>query len=171
MCIIVLVMFGTCPQRLCAQIVGLSTNLAEYVEGGTLNVEASMGFSRHWSVDAGVAYNPYYYNARQRSISIGGKFWPWHVYSGWWMSGKARWQEFNENRTLNNEGDRWGPSISGGYSRILGKHFNLDIGLGIWGGYEVYTTYACEKCGRFIDEGSRFFILPDDITIALTYIF
>ena len=77
---------------LAAQEVALSTNLADYAALGTMNMEATYGFARHWSVNAGVKYNPFSFGEgekakqlRQRAVSAGARFWPWHIYSGWWM--------------------------------------------------------------------------------------
>ena len=54
---------------------------------------------------------------------------------------------------------------------MLGRHFNLDFGLGLWTGYTTYVTYACPTCGRIIGSDQRLFILPNDLMIALSYIF
>lgn len=166
---------------LAAQEVALSTNLADYAALGTMNMEATYGFARHWSVNAGVKYNPFSFGEgekakqlRQRAVSAGARFWPWHIYSGWWMGAKVQYQEFNEGGLVSpetSEGDRYGGGLAAGYSRMLGKHFNLDLGLGMWAGYSVYTTYACQVCGRKVDSGSRFFVLPNDVILGINYIF
>lgn len=166
---------------LAAQEVSLSTNLADYAALGTMNMEATYGFARHWSVNAGVKYNPFSFGEgekamqlRQRAVSAGARFWPWHIYSGWWMGAKLQYQEFNEGGIVSpetSEGDRYGGGLAAGYSRMLGKHFNLDLGLGMWAGYSVYTTYACQVCGHKVDSGSRFFVLPNDVILGINYIF
>ena len=48
----------------------LRANVAELVQGATLDFEASVGFSRHWSADADVRYNPYFDALRQRSAGM-----------------------------------------------------------------------------------------------------
>ena len=80
----------------------LSTNLADYAELGTLNFSASYGVSRHWSLNADLKYNPFTYKKeesllqhRQRSISAGARYWPWHIFSGWWLSAAVKYQEYN----------------------------------------------------------------------------
>lgn len=164
-----------------AQEFGVSANLAELAAGGTLNIEASYGFARHWSVNAGAKFNPFSFGEgtdavllRQRSLSAGTRWWPWHIYSGWWMGAAMRYQEFAEGGLSGpetTEGDRFGGALSAGYSAMLGPHVNLDFGLGAWGGYSIYTTYACQSCGRRIAAGSRTFILPGDIILAVSFIF
>jgi len=164
-----------------AQNVALTTNVLDYVEFGTLNLEASCGIARQWSLSAGVKYNPFSFGSgngafvdRQRSVDAGARFWPWHIYSGWWLSGKAKWQEFSRGGLVSRqsvEGDRYGAGLGGGYSFMLNTHLNLDIGLGLWGGYEKYVAYECLNCGRIIDGGEKFFVLPNDIMLTLSYIF
>lgn len=167
------------------QRLALSTNLAGYADGpGTMNVEASYGFSRHFSACASGRYNPFA-DDKQRAFAVGARWWPWHVYSGWWMAGKAQWQEFSSASDAPSgaalsgtslegnlsEGDRIGASLSAGYSRMLGKHFNLDLGLGVWGGYHKTLVYACPTCGRLQGSSDGLFVLPDGLVVALTYIF
>ena len=149
----------------------LRTNIAELAQGATLDMEASVGFSRHWSADADVRYNPYFDALRQRSFGVGARYWPWYVYSGVWLSGKARYQEYSMASSATEEGDRYGGSLTAGYSRMLGRHLNLDFGLGLWGGYETYSVYACETCGRIRERGAKYFLRPDQLILALTLVF
>lgn len=169
--------------RASAQEYSVSTNLLGWANMGTMNVEASYGFARRWTAVAGVRYNPFtFYHPqshdamrhRQQSYSIGLAFWPWHIHSGWWVSGKMRYQEYNiggfrspETR----EGDRIGASLSLGYSYMLSEHFNVGLGAGLWSGYDFFTRYTCPSCGRIIDTGKDAFILPDDIILSIAYVF
>ena len=164
-----------------AQELSLSTNLADYAAGGTLNIGAAYGVSRHWTLNAQARYNPFSYGEgsgevlqKQRSFSAGTRWWPWHMYSGWWMGAALQWQEFAEGGRKSQEtteGDRFGGSLSAGYSTMLGTHFNLDFGLGLWGGYSIYTTYACQRCGRRLESGTHSFLLPNELILGISYIF
>lgn len=177
--IIVFLMLGGMP--LSGQNVAVSTNAVDYADKCTLNMEASLGIARRWSLNAGVKYNPFSYGAgenesfnKQRSCAVGARFWPWHIYSGWWFGGKGQYQEYSICRGADpstREGDRYGIGLAVGYSKMLGKHINLDFGLGAWTGYSTYTVYACQHCGRVIENGSRVFLLPNDILLAVSYIF
>lgn len=164
-----------------AQNVAVTTNVLDYVNFGTLNVEASCGIARQWSLSAGVKYNPFSFGEgkgefadRQRSIDAGARFWPWHIYSGWWLSGKLKWQEYNRGGLLSEgsvEGDRYGGSLGAGYTFMLNTHLNLDVGLGLWGGYDKYHAYDCVRCGRLVGGGEKIFVLPNDILLTISYIF
>lgn len=165
------------------QTVALSTDLVEYLNFATLNIEASYPVSRHWSVNAGVKYNPFTFDLgkgkenarnRQQCYAVGARFWPWHVFSGWWMAGKVQYQEYNHGGIISartSEGDRFGAGLSGGYSYMLGKNLNVEFGLGIWGGLDRYAVYSCPVCGLTESAGQKFFVLPSEILIALSYVF
>ena len=79
-----------------AQHFSAGTNLADYAQYGTLNAEASMAVARRWSLHAGAKYNPFLYHrrdglpltSRQQVYAVGARFWPWNVYSGWWLSAR-----------------------------------------------------------------------------------
>ena len=167
--------------KVSAQNISIATNVLDYVNFGTLNMEASCGLARKWTVSAGIKYNPFTFGEgpdsfadRQRSVDAGARFWPWHIYSGWWMGGKLKWQEYNRGGFESAqafEGDRYGGALSAGYSFMLNTHLNLDIGLGLWGGYDKYIAYDCLKCGKVIGAGEKIFILPNDILLTISYIF
>jgi len=164
-----------------SQELSLSTNLVEYANLGTLNMGFSYGFARHWSTDAELKYNPFTYGDgdgikfnRQQTLSAGVRFWPWHIFSGWWLSGHARYQEYATGGVYSaesSEGDRFGAAIAAGYSLLLTPHLNLDFGLGVWGGYEYYTTYSCPRCGKRLDSGEKYFLLPSDLLLTLAFVF
>lgn len=161
-----------------AQNLSLSTNVLDYANLGTLNLSAEYAVGNHWSLGAGAKYNPYTY--RQQSYILSARWWPWHSYSGWWLSGGVRYQEYNSGGYTKwvydaaehtSEGDRIGGGISAGYSYMLSRHFNLDVGAGVWAGREFYTVYSCPRCGRIIEKGAKTFLLPSNITLAISYIF
>ncbi len=169
------------PQPLRAQEFSLSTNAADYAQLGTLNVELAYGFARHWSVLVGAKYNPFTFESargrfqsRQRLVRAGARWWPWHVYSGWWVGARAQWQEYSRGgfqSPVTTEGDRLGGGVSAGYAYMLGKHWNLDFGLGAWVGYDRYRSYSCPDCGTVRVSGGKYFILPDDFILSIAYIF
>jgi hypothetical protein len=169
--------------QMSAQKLSVSTNVLDWSSLGTFNGEASYALGKHWSVGADAKYNPFSYGkrasgkrmqARQQSYSAGTRYWPWHIYSGWWLSGKIRYQEYNVGGILSEEtveGDRFGGGVGLGYTYMLHPHFNLEFGAGVWMGYGVYTKYRCPVCGPIEGKGEKFFILPSDAIIALAYVF
>ena len=164
-----------------AQEWSLSTNAADYADFGTLNAEMGYAFARHWNASAGVRYNPFSFQSdgepfqsRQRTFSAGVRYWPWHIYSGWWMSGKVQYQEYNRGGIRSpetREGERVGGGLSAGYTYMLAPWLNLEFGLGLWAGRDRYTVYSCPVCGSTEDRGQGFFLLPNDILLGLSFIF
>ncbi|MCR5708983.1 MAG: DUF3575 domain-containing protein [Bacteroidales bacterium] len=192
---LVFVLCLRCAAPLGAQTPSISTNLLDWANLGTLNVQAGVSVSRHLSLQTGVRYNPWRYgspergNALQncaRTVSAGMRWWPWNVYSSWWVGSRAIVEEYNRGglfgRQLTEEGVAAGVSIGAGYSRMLAPHWNLDLGLGLWGGRARYTQYRCPRCGRVVSSGatagepvsnrSKWFIQPsDDVQVSLIYVF
>lgn len=175
-----------------AQTWAVAVNAADAIELGTIGVEGSAAVGQHWSIHAGAKVNPWTFGKkdtsnglfsepnsdqkqdRKQSYALGVRWWPWNVYSGWWIAGKAQYQEYNRGgifRQTSEEGDAFGAALSGGYSLMLKEHINLDFGLGLWGGWTKYTTYACPSCGKVEDQGDKWFFLPNEVIISLVYIF
>ena len=166
-----------------AQKLSVSTNLLDYACLGTLNADMSYAFSRHWSLIAGARYNPFtfrkdqpqrQFQLRQQSYAAGVRLWPWHIWSGWWFASKLRYQEYNVGGIWGpetSEGDRYGIGLYSGYTYMVSPHFNVEFGLGLWGGADFYKEYTCPACGITVDSGKKGFLLPDDVMISLVYVF
>lgn len=166
-----------------AQKFSISTDLLDLSMLGTLNVEGSYSVSRRWSITAGARYNPFTYRKgdperqfqlRQQSYAIGARLWPWHTLSGWWFSGKIRYQEYNYGGIFDErsyEGDRYGVGLYSGYTYMLSDHFNLELGLGLWAGADMFRRYSCTLCGLTEASGCKAFILPDDLMVSIVYVF
>lgn len=166
-----------------AQKFSISTDLLGYAQLGTMNVDASVAVAQKWSVNAGARYNPFTYREgdpetqfqyRQQSYSLGFRYWMWHTWSGWWLGGKARYQEYNSGglvSAVTEEGDRFGAGVYSGYTLMVASHFNVEFGLGFWAGASIYDRYSCPSCGLTTDSGTKFFLLPDDMMISLVYVF
>jgi hypothetical protein len=54
------------------------------------------------------------------------------------------------------KGDALGAGLAAGYSLMIGRHVNLDFGLGFWG-------------GRIVKQRNFFFI--DNVMVSFVYIF
>ncbi|MDD6254075.1 MAG: DUF3575 domain-containing protein [Bacteroidales bacterium] len=166
-----------------AQKASLSTNIVGYANFLTMNLEASCPVARHWNLYAGTKYNPFTFNLgkgkesarnRQQAYYAGVRYWPWNVYSGWWVAGKLQYQEYSSGGIFSRrtrEGDRAGLALGGGYAYMIGKHFNIEFGAMLWSGVDFFTSYSCPVCGSIESSGRKVFVLPSDIIVALSYIF
>ena len=122
----------------------LSLNLADYADWGTVQGDIQYGISRHVSIDACARFN-----RQDQVFSAGARWWPWYIYSGWWVKGLAQ---------VASAGEAYGAGLSLGYSLILTSWLNLDLGVGGW-------------AGRKESEGVRsWFIAPNGVTAALMFV-
>ena len=180
------------PHSLRAQSASIAANAADMLELGTIGLEASVGLSRHWTLNAGAKLNPWTFRAkdtfnglysepnpdqvqdRRQTYHLGGRYWPWNIYSGLWAGARAQWEEYSRGGLLNDrteEGDALGLSVSAGYSLMVKEHINLDFGAGIWAGRTKYTTYECPRCGKVLSSGNKWFLLPSEIVLSFVYVF
>jgi hypothetical protein len=170
------------PLGASAQRFSVGTNAVDWITLGTINAEASVAASQHISVHIGAELNPWTFRAgeqdrqfqiRQNSYWGGVRWWPWHVYSGWWAGGDLRYTVYNEGGIIKREteeGNAFGAGAYGGYSIMLSEWWNLDLGFGILGGWKRYTRYACPLCGVVVGSGDAAFFVPD-ARIAIQLIF
>ena len=106
---ILMAILAACISLSChAQRWALATNVLDYANFGTLNLEGSLATGQHWSMTAVAKFNPFHYqkqgeplSARQQLYGLGVRFWPWHAYSGWWAGTRLQYQEYNRG------GIRW----------------------------------------------------------------
>ena len=179
--LLIIILLSVAPAAF-AQRFSIGMNAVDLFSLGTIEGEASVAVSQHWSFHVGAELNPWTWNAgdqqkqlqsRQNSYWGGARYWPWHVYSGWWWGADARYSVYNIGGIIKRdtqEGDAWGLGAYGGYSIMLNAYWNLDLGFGVWGGVTKYTRFACPLCGTRLDEGTKGFFLPD-ARIAIQFIF
>lgn len=175
-----------------AQKVAVSTNIIGWAGLLTPNASIQHATGQHISLEAAARYNCWSWKtegtteqrqteevkSRQQAYSLGVRWWPWNVYSGWWVAARLQYQEYDYGGLGklpwipdNEAGDAYGGVLLAGYALQLHRHWDLEFGLGLWGGYKTYTVYACPYCGKITDKGAKTFVLPDQAMISLTYIF
>ena len=151
-----------------AQKVSLSTNLIDWANFGTANIEAGLSMSQHFSLMAGAQYNPWEFKTPKG-------YGPWYVYSGWWIGAKAQYSHSGRTgiwRPALEEKRSVGGGLSFGYTVMLHEHINLELGAGLWGGRHLgYTLYECPECMKVRDTGARYFIAPDDVSVSIMFVF
>lgn len=166
-----------------AQKVAIGTNLGDWASLGTGNLSVSVAVARNVTVGITGMYNPWNYaegkpeefRLKNRGGSLEVRYWPWHVYSGWWVKAFGRVTEYNIAGILPDHQAEQGLAAGGGlgvgYSLMLGDHFNVDFGLSGWGGSKDYTRFDCPKCGYPLEKGKKGFIGPDQLTVAFYVLF
>ena len=167
-----------------AQRVSVGTNILQWANLGTINAEVSYAPVRHLSIIAAARYNGWQFNTsqehliiqnRQTTVSLGMRYWPWYVYSGWWLGLKGQYKDFATSgiwRPSLNTGTSIGVGLSFGYTVLLHERLNLDFGIGAWGGHMLkHILYECPICLDIRETGPQGFVGIDEICISLIYIF
>ena len=166
-----------------AQKFALSTNLAEWAYYGTANLDASLSVSQHFSVFVGGHYNQWKFAANsdnpvfnnQTSAYAGVRYWPWYVYSGWWLGARLRYTDFSRLGFFLptfKEGRSVGAGVSFGYTWMIHEKFNIEVGGGIWGGRHLqYAKYWSSDSMDHMEKGPRNFLALEDLSVALMYVF
>lgn len=161
----------------------VATNLLGYANFGTINCEFGLGLSKHFSLYMQGKYNPFTYKYdngqkqlqnRQLSVAAGARYWPWHTYSGWFVSGQIGYRAYNSGGIFSQstyEGDAYGVTLGAGYALMVTDRINIDFGAGVMGGLTEYVKYACPKCGKMEEGGKKLFIAPDNILVQLSFLF
>lgn len=167
-----------------AQTLAVSTNACDWALLGTANIEAQISVAQHISIEAGAKYNPWKFTTenphltiqnRQATLYAGFRYWPWYVFSGWWIEAKGQYGSFSQSgfwRPALEQCSAIGAGLSFGYTFMLSKNINLDIGAGAWGGRKLKRSlYDCPSCLNLREEGPENFIDLDNIRISFMYLF
>ena len=184
--LLILVLALALPLGASAQKWSVQTNLLDWAALGTINAEAGMSLSQHFSLMAGARYNPWEFTSHdpealirnQQQIGyLGLRYWTWYVNSGFWMAVKAQYMNSFSNTgiwraALKEGGKGIGGGLSLGYTFMLAKHFNLEIGAGAWAGVlQDYHFYSSPAKWVVREEGRKTFIYPDQVSLSLVYVF
>lgn len=172
------------PRTAFAQEYSLSTNLVDWANLGTVNLDAGISVSRHITLHAGGRYNPWEFHQndpcmlireQQKTVYAGARWWGWYVDAGWWLGGKLQYSAFDQTglwRPAREKGQAVGVGLSAGYTLMLAEHLNLEFGLGAWVGSRFdYTLYYSPALDDVRESGARPFIAPDNVLLSLMYVF
>lgn len=64
-----------------------------------------------------------------------------------------------------------GGGIAYGYSFLLGRHWDIELEIGIGYLYTKFKEYECKECGKFVDKGSHNYFGPTKAAVNLVYVF
>lgn len=179
---IIIICLGSLTLNANAQKMSFGTNGIGYLALGTINGEFSVGLTRNWSILLSGAYNPFTYNKeserqfqhKEATVALGTRYWPWHLFSGWFMGSRVLASQYNRGGLLtptSEEGELIGIGLNGGYSLMIAKNINIEFGAGVLFGGRQYTSYECPRCGRIISQSKKFFISPDNLLLQFVILF
>lgn len=166
-----------------AQRLTVSTNLVDWANLGTANAEIGFSVSQHISLVAGGKFNGWDFSTDERAMYnknlvgyAGLRYWPWYVNSGLWLQFKGQYADYEISGTWRHavdQGRAVGGGISLGYTFMLSKSINFELGAGGWGGYLLeHNVYECSDCKVLRPEsGPGAFVDLDNITAAFVFVF
>lgn len=176
--------FRTAAQESRKTQVSLSTDLVDWANFGTANLEAGVSLHQHFSVHAGAKYNPWSFKTHNLGLALynkqttayaGFRYWPWYVLSGWWVGAQAQYTDYAETgvwRHALDTGKAIGGGVSFGYTLMLHENLNLEFGAGVWAGRRFeHTLYCCPDCMKVRESGPGNFVALNDISISFMYVF
>jgi hypothetical protein len=158
--------------------------VVDWANLATINLEAGISVHQHFSLQAGAKYNPWTFKTqtlglplfnKQVSAYAGFRYWPWYVFSGWWIGAQMQYTDYSETgiwRHALDTGKALGGGVSFGYTLMLTERLNLEFGTGLWAGRRFeHTLYCCPDCMKIRENGPQNFVALNDISISLMYIF
>lgn len=179
----VLILFLMLPLTSYGQKWAFSTNILDYANFLTLNGDISYSVHKNWTVCLSGRYNPFVFNSdhsigqlqnKTVTIAAGTRYWPFFVYSGFYIGTRFRWSVFNTGGILSEityQGYAAGAGINAGYSLLLTRFMNMEFGIGAWTGWTRYSEYAAPGCGKLLGTESEWFIMPDEVRVSLLFTF
>lgn len=173
-----------------AQDVAIKTNIL-YDATATANLGLEIGLAKKWTLDLSGNFN-----AWSRDEGVKWKHWLAQPEARYWFCDRFAGHfvgvhllvgAFNFGNLNNNisflgsdiynlsdyryQGYGYGAGVCYGYSFLLGKHWNLELEVGVGYIYADYEKFACDECGRHIGAGTHNYFGPTKAAVNFVYLF
>lgn len=185
-----LLLFAVAASVTCsAQNVGIKTNLLpDALLSPNLGVE--VGLKPHWSLDITGELNLWTVNDMKWKhwyVQPEARYWfceyfakhfvGVHLLGGQYNFGHLNnslnflGSDFSKLTDFRYQGWAIGGGIAYGYSFLLGKHWNLELEIGVGYLYTHYDKYRCKDCGKSEGNGEHNYFGPTKAAVNLVYVF
>ena len=171
-----------------AQNVALKTNLL-YDATLTVNAGIEVGLAPRWSFDLSGNYNGWAVNGHKWKHWLAqpevrywfcdrfaGHFVGMHLLGGQYNMGNIEnsinflGTDFSRLSDRRYQGWAVGAGLAYGYAFILGKHWNLELELGLGYAYTRYDIFRCEGCGKkVLEDTPHHYVGPTKAAVNLVY--
>lgn len=164
----------SCATKIHGQNMHVAANLLDYLNLGTINGEFGLSPAPNWTFYIRGRYNPFTFRFRHQvqnrvaAAATGVRYWFWYTNSGWFLDANLGIARYNTGGIIDRyayEGDAAGLGLGVGYAIMIGRRWNLNVGLGLQGGYTSYTKYGCPACGKVLGTRERGYIVPANIMV------
>lgn len=173
-----------------AQDVAIKTNLL-YDATATVNLGVEIGLAPKWTLDISGNLNAWNIDEdtkwRHWLAQPEARYWFCDRFSRHFIGIHALGGQFNFGGIDNNvrflgsdfskltdnryQGWAVGAGVAYGYAFILGKHWNLELEVGVGYAYLDYDIFSCSGCGRNIGSGNHHYFGPTKAAVNLVYLF
>lgn len=166
-------------------IIAVKSNLL-YDATTTLNVGAEFGLGKKTTLEVPFNLNPWTFSDNKKfkhwMLQPELRFWNCEVFNGFFWGVHAHGGQFNVGGidlpfgifpTLENhryQGYFYGAGLGVGYQWVLGKRWNLELGIGAGYTRFEYDKFKCQHCGEKLKESGRNYLGPDRVALSLIYI-
>ena len=171
--------------------VAIKTNVL-YDLTATVNAGIEVGLAPRWTIDLSGNFNAWNLSENQRwkhyLVQPEARYWFCDRFMGHFLGIHAHGGQYNVGGLKNNisflgtdlskltdnryQGWFAGGGIAYGYAFVLGRHWNLELELGVGYAYSKYDSFECAGCGRKVETGlTHHYVGPTKAAISLVYIF
>ena len=172
-----------------SQNVALKTNL---LADATLspNLGLEFGLAPRWSLDLTGEYNGWTVNEHKWKhwfVQPEARYWFCDHFAGHFLGLHAIGGQYNFGNMRNNvaflgsdfsrltdfryQGWAVGGGIAYGYSFILGRHWDLELEIGVGYMYTRFDQFECKDCGKKVDASDHHYFGPTKAAVNLVYVF
>lgn len=172
-----------------AQNVNIKTNLLPDAALSP-NVGVEVGLKPHWSIDLSGEVNMWTVDGHKWKhwfVQPEARYWfcdyfakhfvGLHLMGGQYNFGnihnniKFLGSDFSKLTDYRYQGWAVGGGIAYGYSFLLGRHWNLELEIGIGYLYTWFDEYECKDCGRKTGSSHHNYFGPTKAAVNLVYVF
>lgn len=172
-----------------AQNVNIKTNLLPDAALSP-NVGVEVGLKPHWSIDLSGEVNMWTVDGHKWKhwfVQPEARYWfcdyfakhfvGLHLMGGQYNFGNIRnnikflGSDFSKLSDYRYQGWAVGGGIAYGYSFLLGRHWNLELEIGIGYLYTWFDEYECKDCGRKTGSSHHNYFGPTKAAVNLVYVF
>ena len=171
--------------------VALKTNVL-YDLTATVNAGVEIGLAPRWTLDISGNFNAWDVKENKKwkhyLVQPEARYWFCDRFMGHFFGVHAHGGQFNFggiknginflgtnlSNLTNNRYQGWfaGAGVAYGYAFVLGRHWNLELELGLGYAYTKYDAFECAGCGRKVETGiTHHYVGPTKLALNLVYLF
>jgi hypothetical protein len=171
--------------------VALKTNVL-YDLTATVNAGVEIGLAPRWTLDISGNFNAWDMKENKKwkhyLVQPEARYWFCDRFMGHFFGVHAHGGQFNFggiknginflgtnlSNLTNNRYQGWfaGAGVAYGYAFVLGRHWNLELELGLGYAYTKYDAFECAGCGRKVETGiTHHYVGPTKLALNLVYLF